>query len=87
MKTAKELHEMCLEIMRQEVEKEKEQALEILEAELAPIMERVARGGDFHYTNQASSPLAAETIASKLEEFGYDTRRAGRKLDISWARG
>lgn len=87
MKTAKELHEICLEVMRQEVEKEKEQALEALETELAPIMERVARGGNFHYTYQASSLLAAEAIAPKLEEFGYDTRRTGRKLDISWARG
>ena len=87
MKTAKELHEICIEVMRREVENEKRQALEALETELAPIMERVARGGNFHYTYQASSLLAAEAIAPKLEELGYDTKRTGRKLDISWAIG
>lgn len=87
MKTAKELHEICIEVMRQEVENEKRQALEVLETQLAPIMERMARGGNFHYTYQASSLLAAETIGSKLEELGYNTKRTGRKLDISWARG
>lgn len=87
MKTAKELHEMCLEVMRQEVEKEKEQALEAIEKEIAHLVEGAARRGDWHYTYQASSSLAAETIAPKLEELGYDTRRTGRKLDISWARG
>ena len=87
MKTAKELHEICIEVMRQEVENEKRQALEVLETQLAPIMERMARGGNFHYIYQASSLLAAETIGSKLEELGYNTKRTGRKLDISWARG
>ena len=84
MKTAKELHELYSKAIEEEIKREQTVALEILENEVAPIMEATARRGEHHIIYVASSIIAAQAMETKLKELDYEVIRKNAKIDILW---
>lgn len=84
MKNAKEMYELYEEAIKKEEEAEREQALQILENEVAPLMEAAARRGESNIDYRAPSIIAAKAMTSKLEELGYGVLRKNARLNIIW---
>lgn len=84
MKKATELKEIATTVINVELERNKENAIKILNDRIVPQMELAAARGKFWMEFHVDAGISLDAIMNELRNNEYKVTRSGRALRISW---